>query len=182
MKYVKRQKCLRLDFPRQLRKYLNTGHQLQGDTLILHGKNHLNCKFSFCFYSKNSIFVCRVFCDYGQVCTYLGANCVYIVFIATSFSKVINHELKVDWDIRLYVAAVVVPCIILGEIRQLKYLVPFSAIANLCILITFAITLFYMLTGPLPIHERPLYSSWGQLPLFFRYFHILPVKSISGDR
>lgn len=59
--------------------------------------------------------------------------------------------------------------IILGEIRQLKYLVPFSAIANLCILITFAITLFYMLTGPLHIHERPLFSSWGQLPLFFRY-------------
>lgn len=99
--------------------------------------------------------------------TYLGASCVYIVFIAASFQKVINFELKVDWDVRFYIAVVVLPCITLGQIRKLKYLVPFSAIANLCIVITFGITLYYMLTGPLLIRERPLFSSWNQLPLFF---------------
>lgn len=100
--------------------------------------------------------------------TYLGANCVYIVFIATTFQKLINTTMGVHWDVRLYIAVVVFPCLILGEIRQLKYLVPFSAIANLCIVITFGITLYYMLCEPLQISERPLFSSWKQLPLFFR--------------
>lgn len=103
-----------------------------------------------------------------MVATYLGANCVYIVFIATSFQTVINHELKVDWDVRYYIAVTVFPCILIGEIRKLKYLVPFSAVANVCIVITFIITLWYVFTGPMKISERPLFSSWGQLPLFFR--------------
>lgn len=110
----------------------------------------------------------RAFTEYGLVLTYLGANCVYIVFIATSFSKVINDRLAVDWDVRYYIAVVVLPCIILGEIRKLKYLVPFSMIANLCIVITFAITLYFMFTGPIEPGKRPMFSSFGQLPLFFR--------------
>lgn len=84
----------------------------------------------------------------------------------------INITLGVNWDVRLYIAVVVFPCILLGEIRQLKYLVPFSAIANLCIIITFAITFYYMVTGPMEISERPLFSSWQQLPLFFRYINL----------
>lgn len=74
--------------------------------------------------------------------------------------------MKVDLDVRLYIAIVVLPCIILGQIRQLKYLVPFSAIANLFIVITFAITLYYMFNGPLQISQRPMFSSFSQLPLF----------------
>lgn len=100
--------------------------------------------------------------------TYLGANCVYILFIATSLSKVVNYGLGVNWDVRFYIAIVFVPCIILGEIRKLKYLVPFSAIATLCLLMAFGITFYFIITGPLEIRERPSFSSWGQLPLFFR--------------
>ncbi|XP_055313263.1 proton-coupled amino acid transporter-like protein pathetic [Sitodiplosis mosellana] len=108
----------------------------------------------------------RAFSEYGLVLTYLGANCVYIVFIATSFSNVLNSRLGVDWDVRYYIAVVTLPCIILGEIRKLKYLVPFSAIANLCIVVTFTITLYYMLSSPIKL-DRPKFSSFGQLPLFF---------------
>lgn len=80
----------------------------------------------------------------------------------------INDRLAVDWNVRFYIAVVVLPCIILGQIRKLKYLVPFSAMANGCIVITFAITLYYMLTGPIEISKRPMFSSFHQLPLFFR--------------
>lgn len=107
-------------------------------------------------------------CEYSMVLTYLSANCVYIILIATSFQRVINFELDVDWNVRYYIVATVLPCILMGEIRKLKFLVPFSAVANLCIMITFIIVLWYMFTGPMPISERPMFSSWGQLPLFFR--------------
>lgn len=120
----------------------------------------LNVSFFYHFY--------RWVTDYGLAMTYFGANCVYILFIATSLSKVVNHELDVMWDVRVYIAIVIVPCIVLGEIRKLKYLVPFSAIANLCLLTAFGITVYFIVTGPMEIQERPSFSSWGQLPLFFR--------------
>lgn len=120
-------------------------------------------------YNSFFTFFCRSTCEYGMILTYLTANCVYMVLIATSFQTVLNYNLNVDWDVRYYIAAIVLPCLILGQIRKLKYLVPFSIIANICIVITFAITLWYILTGPMPISQRPLFSTWGQLPLFFRY-------------
>lgn len=110
----------------------------------------------------------RAFCEYGLTATYLGVDCVLIVHIATSFAKVISHEFNVDWDIRFYIAMALVPCLILAEIRQLKYLVPFSAIANLFLGIVFCITAYYIFTGPMEIEKRPLFTSWTDLPLFFR--------------
>lgn len=100
--------------------------------------------------------------------TYLGAGCVYIVFIAASFRDVINNVFDVDYDVRLYIAVIIFPLLLLGQIRQLKYLVPFSALANLFIVITFTITLYYMFSGPLKTDDKPGFSSWAQLPLFFR--------------
>lgn len=110
-----------------------------------------------------------MFCDYGLVATYLGAGCVYTVFVATTFRDVFNYLFDFDIDVRLYIAIVVVPLLLLGQIRQLKYLVPFSAMANLFIVITFSITLYYLFAGEMHFSERPLFSSWGQLPQFFRY-------------
>lgn len=100
--------------------------------------------------------------------TYLGAACVYIVFIASSVRDVVNNIFEVNWDVRLYIAIVILPLIVLCQIRQLKYLVPFSAMANFFIIVTFAITLYYMFSGPLKVDDKPLFSSWSQLPLYFR--------------
>lgn len=98
----------------------------------------------------------------------LGSSCLYIIFVATSFRSVINHELSVDWDVRYYIVVTLIPCILIGEIRKMKHLVPFSIIANLCLIITFAITLWYILKSPLDIGERPLFQDWSGVPVFFR--------------
>ncbi|KAG4076176.1 hypothetical protein HA402_014725 [Bradysia odoriphaga] len=109
----------------------------------------------------------REFCDYGLLLTYYGANCVYIVFISTTIHDIINYRLGLDWDIRAYIAICTIPILAIGQIRKLKYLVPFSALANIFIVVTFAITLYYMFNEPLNFSERKLFSSWGQLPYFF---------------
>ncbi|XP_059619423.1 proton-coupled amino acid transporter-like protein CG1139 isoform X2 [Phlebotomus argentipes] len=109
----------------------------------------------------------RIFVDYALMTTYYSAACVYIVFIATSFAKVINFELDLTWDVRIYIALVALPVWVMGQIRELKYLVPFSATANLFIVITFGVTLYYMFNVELTFHDKPLFSSFGQLPLFF---------------
>lgn len=99
--------------------------------------------------------------------TYYAAACVYIVFIATSFHDVINDNLGINWDIRIYIAFTLVPCLFIGQIRNLKWLVPFSATANVFIVVTFGITLYYMFNKPLVFSDKPHVANVSQIPLFF---------------
>lgn len=99
--------------------------------------------------------------------TYFSAGCVYIVFVANSLHLVINYYAEISLDVRVYIAIVLIPCIAIGQIRILKYLVPFSMMANIMIVVTFGITLYYMFNVPLKFDDKPMFSSWAQLPYFF---------------
>uniref|UniRef100_A0A182K1E2 Amino acid transporter transmembrane domain-containing protein n=1 Tax=Anopheles christyi TaxID=43041 RepID=A0A182K1E2_9DIPT len=109
----------------------------------------------------------KAFVDYALMATYFSAGCVYIVFIATSFHDVINHETGNDWSVRIYILFTMIPILVIGQIRELKYLVPFSALANLFIVVTFGITLYYIFKDSLEFDDKPMFSSFGTLPLFF---------------
>lgn len=101
--------------------------------------------------------------------TYYGANTVYIVFIATSIAKVCNPYLPGEgWHVRIFILLVLVPVILVGQIRELKYLVPFSALANLFIVITFGITLYYMFNVPITIEDKPGVAPFSQMVCFGR--------------
>lgn len=169
--YVERQKCHRLVLQKQQKKSLKMDHWRYDDMLRLQSMYSMKCisKFPYLPSPFVSLFsIHRAICEYGLTLTYLMGNTVYMVLIATSFKVVMNYKLNVDWSVRYYIAAVAIPCLLLAQIRKLKYLVPFSIIANVSIVVTFAITLWYMFEGPLEIMKRPLFSSWSQLPLFFR--------------
>lgn len=99
--------------------------------------------------------------------TYWAVACVYVVFIATSFHDVINADLEINWDVRIYIAFVAIGVLVVGQIRSLKILVPFSATANVFIVVTFAITLYYMFKDPLDFSGKPLYAGYKTLPMFF---------------
>ena len=99
--------------------------------------------------------------------TYFAAACVYMVFIATSFHDVINYDSGLNWDVRIYIAFTVIPCLLIGQIRNLKWLVPFSALANILIVVTFGIVLYYLFDGPLEFSDKPLIAKASQIPLYF---------------
>uniref|UniRef100_A0A1A9V3B8 Amino acid transporter transmembrane domain-containing protein n=1 Tax=Glossina austeni TaxID=7395 RepID=A0A1A9V3B8_GLOAU len=109
----------------------------------------------------------KQFVDGSLMATYYAAACVDIVFIATSFRDVINCDLDLNWHIRFYIALTLIPCLFIGQIRDLKLLVPFSAIANLFVIVTFAITLYYMFNESLVFDDKPYIAKASQLPLFF---------------
>lgn len=48
--------------------------------------------------------------------TYYGANCVYIVFMSESMHGVINYAFDIKWDIRIYIAMMMVPVILIGQV------------------------------------------------------------------
>ncbi|XP_077291983.1 proton-coupled amino acid transporter-like protein acs [Arctopsyche grandis] len=110
----------------------------------------------------------RLFVDWALVATYIGAACVYVMLIAESFHDVIGyHYPETNWDKRLYCAIIMIPLILLGQIRNLKYLVPFSALANVLLLITLAIIMSYIFADIPPTDDKEIYfTSAAKLPLF----------------
>jgi len=98
--------------------------------------------------------------------TQLGFCCVYFVFVSQNIQQVFDHYFgKLDYHI--YMAIILVPQLLLCSIRNLKYLSPFSMLANLLQFVALGF-IFYYLTQDLPYTwERKVFSSWGQLPLYF---------------
>ncbi|XP_013161819.1 PREDICTED: proton-coupled amino acid transporter 4-like [Papilio xuthus] len=105
--------------------------------------------------------------DYSLFLTYFSVLCVYVVFIGSSFKEVLDvYVPSLQLSIQTYCALTLVPLVLICQIRNLKYLVPFSAIANVLIVIVFAITLYYVFVDLPPITEREMVSKVSQWPLF----------------
>jgi proton-coupled amino acid transporter len=73
-------------------------------------------------------------------------------------------------DIRVYIPMLLVILIPISLVRNLKYLVPFSALANIFILVSFVITLYYIFRESLDVGKKGLeqyVASVEQPPLCF---------------
>lgn len=97
----------------------------------------------------------------------VGCCCVYIVFISTNLKEVVDYYTESDKDLRIYMAALLPLLVLLSLVRNLKYLAPFSMVANVLIATGMSITFYYIFNGLPTISDVPNFSSWSQLPLFF---------------
>ncbi|KAJ8674702.1 hypothetical protein QAD02_010488 [Eretmocerus hayati] len=107
------------------------------------------------------------FVDAALCATYVGGACVYIVFIAGSIKQLGDYYLDEQIPIRTYMMCLIPAVVLLGQIRTLKILVPFSVIANICLTVGFAITLYYIFSDLRPLEEIHYVASWSQFPKFF---------------
>lgn len=109
----------------------------------------------------------KVLVDYSMVVTYFSVLCVYVVFIGSSMKEVLDVYMPDNpLSIQAACALTLVPLVLICQIRNLKYLVPFSALANILILVVFVITLYYVFLDLPPIKERELVAGITQWPLF----------------
>lgn len=162
IRFARKQKLPRWDLPRQQKWF---SHMVQSDFKnmpMLSGKYLKHIKLIY-LYSYNFRKVCEVL----MVLTYGGASCVFIVLIASSFQGVINNQLAIDWNIRIYIAFAVIACLFVGQIRLLKYLVPCSIVANVLIMSVLGITFYITLDQPIDYDHRNKFTSWAELPGFF---------------
>jgi Transmembrane amino acid transporter protein. len=81
--------------------------------------------------------------------------------------QVVDHYADSKIDLRLYMVMLALPLVLLNMIRNLKWLAPFSMIANLLMAAGVGITFYYVFIDLRSIHERPQFTSLQQLPLFF---------------
>lgn len=97
----------------------------------------------------------------------LGCCCVYSVFVATNLKQVVEYYFQIDISIRLYICMLLLPLILVNLIRSLKYLAPFSMIANLLMATGMGITMYYILTDLPAFSERPAIVEAQHWPMFF---------------
>lgn len=99
----------------------------------------------------------------------LGCCCVYIVFVSKNIKQVVDYYTVPEshFDVRMYMAVLLPPLILMILIRQLKYLSPLSMIANILVAASVAITFYYIFTDLPPISSRAPVASITSLPAFF---------------
>ncbi|XP_076264759.1 proton-coupled amino acid transporter 1-like isoform X2 [Rhynchophorus ferrugineus] len=98
--------------------------------------------------------------------TQLGFCCVYFVFISENIKQLLDYYGYV-LDVHLHMAIILLPILLTALIRNLKYLAPFSTLANVLMCVGIVIVIYYASQDMPSITERRYIADWQQLPLFF---------------
>ncbi|CAK1578018.1 unnamed protein product [Parnassius mnemosyne] len=109
----------------------------------------------------------RHFVDYAMAGVCLGGTSVYVIFIASSLKDIIDYlSPSHTFTVKEYCGFLLMPLILLTQVRHLKFLVPFSLLANICLLFTFIITCYYTFSDLHDFSKVKLVSNFVEWPLF----------------
>lgn len=97
----------------------------------------------------------------------LGCCCVYIVFVAENLKQVVDHHTHVGWPTWYYMLMLLPFLMALCLIRNLKWLAPFSMLANIFVAIGLGITFYYIFDGLPSMDTVPKVADFHKMPLFF---------------
>lgn len=99
--------------------------------------------------------------------TQLGFCCVYSLFVADSLEKIVANVAHVTISPSYFMMIILIPMIILNQVKSLKHLAYASTIAN--ILQTTGLILIFvdLLQGLPPTSSVPASNGFSKLPLFF---------------
>ncbi|XP_077273777.1 proton-coupled amino acid transporter-like protein pathetic [Temnothorax americanus] len=111
----------------------------------------------------------KMFVNTALCATYVGGSCVYIVFIAKTIQQIASFYTKREIDIQLCILSLIPALILLGQVRDLKYMMPFSMLANIFMMSGFTITLYYVFSSSnlLSLENKKLIARVEELPRFF---------------
>lgn len=101
----------------------------------------------------------------------VGSNAVYVLFIAQNIQPIVEHYGGAFFETlnyRYYILAILPFMIAICMIKNLRYLSPFSVIANIFQFVGLGIIFFYIFRDHLPDSSSvPWMASSNRLPLFF---------------
>ncbi|XP_047545681.1 proton-coupled amino acid transporter-like protein CG1139 isoform X1 [Vanessa atalanta] len=109
----------------------------------------------------------RIFIDWAMALTILGACAVYVILLVESVEQIVNHFYeKNKLNTTLYCLMFLAPILVFTQIKNLKYIAPFSGFANILLVLTFLICLYYICNEFPSFDSRPMAVPVGRLPLF----------------
>lgn len=89
------------------------------------------------------------------------------MIVAENFEQLIRFYGNVNLDIRVCIAGLLIPSILLCWIPHLKKLANVSVFSNILVLIGLVITFYYCFTDMPDISQRPLHTTILKLPAFY---------------
>ncbi|XP_054268247.1 proton-coupled amino acid transporter-like protein pathetic [Macrosteles quadrilineatus] len=95
-----------------------------------------------------------------------GAGIIYVLMASATLKQVFESYTGYGYSLRWYILFITVPLLPVGTIRQMKYMVPFSALANMFLLVGVTATLYYSISDFPPVSSRPLCAGITKFPLF----------------
>ncbi|XP_047524510.1 proton-coupled amino acid transporter-like protein CG1139 [Pieris napi] len=98
--------------------------------------------------------------------TQLGFCCIYIVFIGNNV-KMICDQYGVEISLSIHMIFVIFPILLACMVRNLKYLTPFSTIANVLMAVGVGVVLYEAAQDLPSVESRTYLAEWQQLPLYF---------------
>ncbi|XP_021183907.2 proton-coupled amino acid transporter-like protein pathetic [Helicoverpa armigera] len=109
----------------------------------------------------------HMFAEFSLCFTYLGVCCIFTLLIATSIKQLFDTYLSTPpIPVGQYCLFLLLPLCLLCQIRHLKWLAPFSLIANVLLFATFAICLYYIFREPLTFSDKQIVGDMSRLPAF----------------
>lgn len=109
----------------------------------------------------------RIFIDWAMAFTILGACAVYVILLVDSVKQIVDYFYEANnIDQSMYCLMFLIPLLIFTQIKNLKYLAPFSGFANILLVLTFLICLYYICIEFPSLDVRPMSVDIGRLPLF----------------
>ncbi|XP_032524495.1 proton-coupled amino acid transporter-like protein CG1139 isoform X1 [Danaus plexippus] len=105
-----------------------------------------------------------------------GTCCIFEIMIAQTLKKVLESVSSSEFSISQYILMITLPLVSLCMIRSLKYLAPFSLVADLFIGICVIATVYYSITAASSLSDLP---AWNDVQGFFRLMGIC-IFSING--
>jgi len=97
----------------------------------------------------------------------IGICCVYVIFVSTNLKALVDHYNGIETDVRIYMLIILLPLILINWVPNLKYLAPFSTIANFMTIISFAIIAYYVFREPISLDGKIAAGTLSDFPFFF---------------
>ncbi|KAM3968091.1 proton-coupled amino acid transporter-like protein pathetic [Aphomia sociella] len=111
--------------------------------------------------------VASIFAEFSIFFTYIGVSCIFTVLISDSVKQLLDTYYPVYiLPIQYYCLILLVPLCLLVQIRYLKFLAPLSLIANILLVATFAICLYYIFKDGFTLSGRKVVGDASRFPAF----------------
>lgn len=115
---------------------------------------------------KNHAYKVRYATNFFLFVTYYGANICYVLLIAETLQQVVNEYTGTYFSLRVYTLGLILLIYPIGIVRLMKYLVPFSAIANLLLLSSLFVIFREIFTDLPSVDSRPAAKEITRWPIF----------------
>ncbi|RVE48927.1 hypothetical protein evm_006389 [Chilo suppressalis] len=112
-------------------------------------------------------YAARVFAECAMFLTYIGVCCIFTILIADSIKQLFDTYYPIAiLPVEYYCLILLVPICLMCQIRHLKYLAPFSLLANILLLTTFIICLYYIFEGEISYTDKRIVGEAARFPAF----------------